>query len=507
MKFDRAVIDKLKEEGNQHFKSQNYVAAAESYSSALEFTEWPQDQAELRAILLTNRATCGLQKQNIEADKIEEDLKMAQMLMPTYAKSFYRSAQLQEKLGNVEKAFTETKELLRLEPTNKTAQKEAQRLVELLKKKQDETLRSTNVHGLLAALKDKNGEVNKMEEAAVKLFLSTKETPEQTNSAVLNGGIHILMNLFEFKDFKDEEKTKRNKIRVGALKVLQFVSLNQGQKFREKFSTDDVQSLLRELQSNEKDEDVDKPLINILTNWVIAGPSTDPMKTQVLTSFFAFISSTTQKERVHMVTFVVNDILKFPWNRQDVDQVISKHLRELLYFSDVTEFRQLNSVLISRMIGVINEEVGAKFKIAYADIVTKLLKQRDDISANIKGLGALTSVMLADADIGTEILLTEVQHVVECLEFLSVKGEENSEKSLEEKFELAKSLASEILAHASGNKKFQKVRILQCCRWTRKSSKFSLCTPDELKLSYFYESKQNNQDRNPHNNYFKNIIT
>ncbi|PRP80622.1 hypothetical protein PROFUN_11565 [Planoprotostelium fungivorum] len=459
MRFDRTAIDHLKEEGNQRFKEGDYTAAAASYSSALAHTEWPQDSAELRAILLTNRAACGLQTTPLESKSIEEDLKTAQifdiykMLAPQYGKAFFRSAQLHEKLGNVEKAFSEYKELLRLEPNNKVAAKEAQRLIEIVRKNQKDALSIQDARGLLDALSNSASDDAKKEEAMIKLFLSTKETPDQTTSVVLADGIELLYQ-FAVSTTTGDGDAKKKKIRIGAIKVLRFVSQTQGARFREKFSKEKLEGMMKMLSVN-PDEDVDKPTINLLTDYVVAGTPSDPLKSQVVLKLFELVNG--MKENHSMITFIINDIIKFPWSRQDVEQVINKYLGILIDKTDDRECRQMISVLLSRMMGVINEDIGTRLKISYGDIVANLLRDRQDVKKNVKGLAALTSIMLADADVGTEILLKEIQHVVECIDHLAQRADVSSDTEKETQVEEARSLASEVLAHASGNKKFQKV--------------------------------------------------
>jgi tetratricopeptide (TPR) repeat protein len=71
---------------------------------ALNVPKWPMKEAQLHAVLLTNRAACFVQT-HTDLDKCIEDCTLAISEHPTYGKAFYRRGQAYELQGKIKEAF------------------------------------------------------------------------------------------------------------------------------------------------------------------------------------------------------------------------------------------------------------------------------------------------------------------------------------------------------------------------------------------------------------------
>lgn len=100
-------IRHIKEAGNNHFKRNNYDAAIEHYSRAIELSEQSRllvEPSEL-AIFYQNRAACNETLGNFEA--VVADCSKAIELKKTYSKAYLRRAKAYEKLHDFDKAMVD----------------------------------------------------------------------------------------------------------------------------------------------------------------------------------------------------------------------------------------------------------------------------------------------------------------------------------------------------------------------------------------------------------------
>ncbi|XP_057711114.1 RNA polymerase II-associated protein 3 isoform X2 [Corythoichthys intestinalis] len=112
-----AVVQK--DRGNAYFKEGKYEAAVECYSRGVE--------ADRTNVLLpANRAMAYLKLERFK--EAEEDCTTAISLDDTYSKAFARRATARVALGKLEEARKDFQEVLKLEPGNKQAQTELQKL-------------------------------------------------------------------------------------------------------------------------------------------------------------------------------------------------------------------------------------------------------------------------------------------------------------------------------------------------------------------------------------------
>lgn len=108
-----------KDRGNAYFKEGKYEAAAECYSRGME-----ADQ--LNVLLPANRAMAFLKLERFK--EAEEDCSKAISLDNTYSKAFARRATARVALGKLEEAKKDFQEVLKLEPGNKQALNELQKI-------------------------------------------------------------------------------------------------------------------------------------------------------------------------------------------------------------------------------------------------------------------------------------------------------------------------------------------------------------------------------------------
>ncbi|XP_049616496.1 RNA polymerase II-associated protein 3 [Syngnathus scovelli] len=112
-----AVVQK--DRGNVYFKEGKYDAAVECYSRGME--------VDCTNVLLpANRAMAFLKLERFK--EAEEDCTKAISLDGTYSKAFARRATARVALGKLEEARKDFQEVLKLEPGNKQAQSELQKL-------------------------------------------------------------------------------------------------------------------------------------------------------------------------------------------------------------------------------------------------------------------------------------------------------------------------------------------------------------------------------------------
>ena len=172
-------------------------------------------EAQLHAILLTNRAACYVQ-QHTDLDKCIEDCTLAISEHPTYGKAFYRRGQAFEMQGKIKEAFQgkifphnkfssiffshiypDMRELTKLEPHNKVAATATAKLLKLYDEQQDQSNRKLSVPGIISTIKEKN---SIEDESLTTLYGLLREDPPQINVFLRMGGIPALR--------KNKEKKK-----------------------------------------------------------------------------------------------------------------------------------------------------------------------------------------------------------------------------------------------------------------------------------------------------------
>ncbi|XP_034719376.1 RNA polymerase II-associated protein 3 [Etheostoma cragini] len=108
-----------KDRGNAYFKEGKYEAAVECYSAGMEADS-------MNVLLPANRAMAFIKLEKYK--EAEEDCTKAIFLDSTYSKAFHRRATARVALGKLEEAKQDFQEVLKLEPGNKQALNELQKL-------------------------------------------------------------------------------------------------------------------------------------------------------------------------------------------------------------------------------------------------------------------------------------------------------------------------------------------------------------------------------------------
>ncbi|XP_056604722.1 RNA polymerase II-associated protein 3 isoform X2 [Triplophysa dalaica] len=114
----------LKDRGNAYFKEGKYEAAVECYTNGIEADN-------TNALLPANRAMAYLKL--LRFDEAEQDCGAALALDDTYSKALARRATARAALGRMREAIEDYEQLLKLEPGNKQAVTEIQKLKAELK--------------------------------------------------------------------------------------------------------------------------------------------------------------------------------------------------------------------------------------------------------------------------------------------------------------------------------------------------------------------------------------
>lgn len=111
MPLDLQQIEKLKQEGNEAFKSKNFEQAKEFYSKALELIpnheKKKEESKQTLSILYCNRGATYLQLNNFE--ECLKDCNSALELSPNLVKALYRRCLAYEGLKEYKLAFDGTK--------------------------------------------------------------------------------------------------------------------------------------------------------------------------------------------------------------------------------------------------------------------------------------------------------------------------------------------------------------------------------------------------------------
>lgn len=108
-----------KDRGNAYFKEGKYEAAVECYSKGIEADD-------TNALLPANRAMAYLKLQRF--NEAEQDCSAAVSLDVTYSKAFARRATARVSLGKIKDAIEDFEQVLKLEPGNKQALNEIEKL-------------------------------------------------------------------------------------------------------------------------------------------------------------------------------------------------------------------------------------------------------------------------------------------------------------------------------------------------------------------------------------------
>lgn len=129
----RNEAQKLKEQGNEYFRTGSYKTAIRTYSRALRTC--PLKYAKDRAIMYSNRAACKMRLEDYE-DSIKDSTKALE-LHPHYMKALMRRAELYEKTEKLDEALADYQKIVEFDPSQHTARAACMRLPDQIKERNE----------------------------------------------------------------------------------------------------------------------------------------------------------------------------------------------------------------------------------------------------------------------------------------------------------------------------------------------------------------------------------
>lgn len=135
-------------------------------------------------------------------------------------------------------------------------------------------------------------------------------------------------------------------------------------------------------------------------------------------AFVSVIKNGNPKNKPH----ALSEIILLPWKRQQALDFVEKYLKDILLLSDLNkeDEKGLVAVILSKLISAADTGKDDSLKPikTRAQITINSWLQSSDTDMNIKALSALSCVLLADAELGVDIFLSEVQSIVEAIDGL-----------------------------------------------------------------------------------------
>lgn len=124
------LAEKLKEQGNEAFKNNNWDEAVKHYTEAIKLAE--SDSREL-SVYLKNRAAAYLKQEKYE--KALSDCDASLQIVATDPKALFRRSQALESLERFEEAYRDARQVLNVDPANKAIQPTLQRLHQIVQER------------------------------------------------------------------------------------------------------------------------------------------------------------------------------------------------------------------------------------------------------------------------------------------------------------------------------------------------------------------------------------
>lgn len=184
----------LKEKGNDLFKKGRFIQAIDSYSEALKLS----DNKHEKAVFFKNRAAAHLKQGNFQ--QCIDDCTQALDVTASDTKALFRREQAHEELGQYSQAYNDARRLLQIEPKNKTFQKIAFKLRQILEVKLFEERSTENrVKRMLELLFDFKAPLDDRHKAAGNLVVLSKEE-DGCEQIFREAGPQSLTRLLELED-------------------------------------------------------------------------------------------------------------------------------------------------------------------------------------------------------------------------------------------------------------------------------------------------------------------
>lgn len=144
MERKKHLAETEKEKGNKFLKAGDYERAVEAYTKGMEFDS-------TNSILPANRALALIKQQKFGAAEL--DCTTSIVLDPLYVKAYLRRATARAGIGRTQDAISDYHRVLDLEPSNKQAKTELERLEKELSREKEEPVQSSFTEGQKGVVK------------------------------------------------------------------------------------------------------------------------------------------------------------------------------------------------------------------------------------------------------------------------------------------------------------------------------------------------------------------
>lgn len=164
----------FKETGNECYKSGDVSGALDAYTKAMDLVEAAGNDDQLLAVLLKNRAAVFLKEEDYQA--VIDDCTRALELVPNEPKALFRRCQAHEALGQVDSAYTDAREVHRVDPKNPAIEPVLVRLHKAVSEKLTEMAQTgSKVKNMFDIVFDVSVEKEKREKGADNLVVLARE--------------------------------------------------------------------------------------------------------------------------------------------------------------------------------------------------------------------------------------------------------------------------------------------------------------------------------------------
>lgn len=199
--------EKLKEQGNEEFKNENWDSAIDFYTQAIKLAE--SDSREL-ATYLKNRAAAYLKKQKYE--DAMKDCNKSLEIVPTDPKTLFRRSQALEALERYEEAYRDARQVINVDPNNTAIKPVLERLHQIVQERLRQNAQTqTKVESMNKLAFDMEGDKEKRETAMNNLIVLSRE----------KAGAEIVMKFNVVHQIKKLLKVEKNKeLTVSAIRII-----------------------------------------------------------------------------------------------------------------------------------------------------------------------------------------------------------------------------------------------------------------------------------------------
>lgn len=188
---------KFKDEGNAAFKEGKWEVAIDLYTQAIKVS--PKDSRDL-AVYYKNRAAANLKVENYKKALYDCDKSLG--IVPTDPKALFRRCQALEQLERFEEAYRDARQVLNVDPGNKTIQPILERLHVVVQERMKKNSQiTTKVESMIQIAFDLTADKEKRETAMNNLLVLARE----------NAGSEIMMKMGVVLQVKKLLKVEKNK--------------------------------------------------------------------------------------------------------------------------------------------------------------------------------------------------------------------------------------------------------------------------------------------------------